>query len=564
MPHFSRVTLFALFTSALLRGPADAAVVGLGTFKLDLQGDQNDNQICQFFTFDNATYDVFGTDVNLSTAFGAGVLCTGSTVGGVGQPTICTSYPNTSIFSTTPSATDSLCLDPGNPMPCFHTSWISVGTATGSFPTSLGGLVYSADGEQNFSGPVGSTDIPGCTLTGTVYRFVGDVSLNAFESATTGVGPDQLVSFDDVTFYNPVTNAPESVDVGISFSDVSGAGQTTVTALSTSSETVPANFAISGSGYQTTFLDISTTASVTPPIEICTSYADANDDGDVDGTSPAIPEEALSILHGEGGTFVDRTTSRNPVTNTICATVDSLSPFAVMIRTTGLCDAENAPCDDGNACTTVDTCNASLECVGGGPEPDCDDGSPCTEDVCVAPAGCSHPPALAASCNASNTKGLLQVKNDATDSKDSMKFQWGGGSIPLADLGTPASTTGYTVCASDADKVLAQASIPAAGTCGTAACWTESDKGVKYADKTKPGTNDGVSQLSGTASTLGKSKLKLKIAGETMQPIQLGSISYPVTVQVITSAGECWEQAFSSTDEKSNDITSLKLLHKAP
>jgi hypothetical protein len=46
-----------------------------------------------------------------------------------------------------------------------------------------------------------------------------------------------------------------------------------------------------------------------------------------------------------------------------------------------------ATCDDGNACTTDDTCGAA-GC--GGTAVDCDDGNPCTQDVCDPATGCAH------------------------------------------------------------------------------------------------------------------------------------------------------------------------------
>src|SRR5262249_61140473 len=46
------------------------------------------------------------------------------------------------------------------------------------------------------------------------------------------------------------------------------------------------------------------------------------------------------------------------------------------------------PCDDGNACTTADTCSAGT-CVGG-PAPVCDDGNVCTDDACDPAIGCQH------------------------------------------------------------------------------------------------------------------------------------------------------------------------------
>jgi hypothetical protein len=47
-----------------------------------------------------------------------------------------------------------------------------------------------------------------------------------------------------------------------------------------------------------------------------------------------------------------------------------------------------APCDDGDACTTDDTC-ADGTCVGG-PPLDCDDGNLCTDDTCDTEQGCQY------------------------------------------------------------------------------------------------------------------------------------------------------------------------------
>ena len=47
--------------------------------------------------------------------------------------------------------------------------------------------------------------------------------------------------------------------------------------------------------------------------------------------------------------------------------------------------ANTIPCNDGDACTSSDTC-ADGECVGA--SLDCDDGNPCTDDSCDADSGC--------------------------------------------------------------------------------------------------------------------------------------------------------------------------------
>ena len=50
----------------------------------------------------------------------------------------------------------------------------------------------------------------------------------------------------------------------------------------------------------------------------------------------------------------------------------------------------NAPCDDGNVCTEVDTCSGGF-CSGGAPSP-CDDTNICTDDLCDDSQGCMHFP----------------------------------------------------------------------------------------------------------------------------------------------------------------------------
>ena len=57
----------------------------------------------------------------------------------------------------------------------------------------------------------------------------------------------------------------------------------------------------------------------------------------------------------------------------------------------GCVHADNAlPCDDGDACTVTDLCDAGA-CAGSG-VPDCDDGDVCTSDGCEPDSGCVHLP----------------------------------------------------------------------------------------------------------------------------------------------------------------------------
>ncbi|MBM4354309.1 MAG: hypothetical protein FJ109_11020 [Deltaproteobacteria bacterium] len=70
---------------------------------------------------------------------------------------------------------------------------------------------------------------------------------------------------------------------------------------------------------------------------------------------------------------------KNPCTN------DSCDPLKGCVNT-----PNTLPCDDGNKCTTMDTCAAGA-CVGG-PALVCDDKNPCTDDSCDPTKGCVYTP----------------------------------------------------------------------------------------------------------------------------------------------------------------------------
>ncbi|HLL74896.1 MAG TPA: carboxypeptidase regulatory-like domain-containing protein, partial [Pyrinomonadaceae bacterium] len=102
------------------------------------------------------------------------------------------------------------------------------------------------------------------------------------------------------------------------FAQVSGAGVTTVT------PTNPAAAGAAPQGYSflpgTPSVDISTTATTSGAVSVCLSVPTVSD--------PVI-FAGLRLLHGEGGLLVDRTSSSDFPTRTICALAPSLSPFVV-------------------------------------------------------------------------------------------------------------------------------------------------------------------------------------------------------------------------------------------
>ena len=83
-----------------------------------------------------------------------------------------------------------------------------------------------------------------------------------------------------------------------------------------------------------------------------------------------------------------------PGTLKTCLPSDQCHNAGTCEPTTGLCSdpikQNGSSCNDGNACTTTDTCIAGV-CTGGLP-PNCDDRDVCTLDACVPTTGCTHTP----------------------------------------------------------------------------------------------------------------------------------------------------------------------------
>jgi hypothetical protein len=114
------------------------------------------------------------------------------------------------------------------------------------------------------------------------------------------------------------TNVPvvASSTTSLTFASVSSAGVTTATTSSTA-PTVPSGFLINNAPI---YIDISTTATFSGHITVCSSYNLAQ------FTDPAD----LSLLHYQNSAWADVTTSNNATTGIICGQVTSLSPFAVV------------------------------------------------------------------------------------------------------------------------------------------------------------------------------------------------------------------------------------------
>jgi YVTN family beta-propeller protein len=175
---------------------------------------------------------------------------------------------------------------------------------------------------------------------GPIYSLVADVdilgtgsgpfTLSATVGANTPAVPGATVPVTTTVQLCPIGPALE-VPLTVQFSDVSVAGTTTVTGTCQTPASIPPNIRLD-SGSFTFFFDVTTTASYTPPIRICGSYPDNDNDGLVDGLG--VSETSLTLLHDAGGNgnFLPAANlDIDTVNNRICGEVDSLSPFLLAV-----------------------------------------------------------------------------------------------------------------------------------------------------------------------------------------------------------------------------------------
>jgi streptogramin lyase len=237
--------------------------------------------------------------------------------------------------------------------------WYTAGNYIGTVTTSGDFTFYTIP--NGGGGPLGMTLGPDGNFWYADYSdsVIGKVARGT-DTATGTMVPVPA----STTFFNQHTNIDATIAVDVTFANVNSSGITIVTPLSVPPVALaPAVTSDIGQcsktktlgcqsdsncptgqvciGYHAITFDVSTTASVTPPIKVCSHYADSETNppggnGIVDGTGkPGLPEKSLRLFHDEGGTFVDVTLAGYPDTlnNVVCGQVNSLSAFGMYVPT---------------------------------------------------------------------------------------------------------------------------------------------------------------------------------------------------------------------------------------
>lgn len=499
----------------LLGTPARAAVVGTGTMSVDVVPPPAPTYSASV-TFADATYDLFGTPVNLGEAGGVVEFAGAYTLDadartGTFTGTMTSSPPDAFVGTLEGTFVNFNCPPP--PEICANTSFLATftslsGTVPAAFPP---GLTYRFDGTLTL------------IAVDAVVHSVGDAVISAFAPETiptspvgcSGVACQVFVVVPPTTIVNSGTGQAVTVSAHLTFPLVTDPGTTTVSAVSNVAAQLSSNFSFSETA---TFIDISTTATVDTsggPIVLCLNY-------DIVGTN--VDPTLLRLLHVEAGTWVDVTTSVDPSTHTICGEVLHLSPFGI---------ATFSP-----ACTTA---------------AECDDGDPCSLDAC--PAGtCTHVLTPQPACsNAPSGSAKLTMVNKA-GGKGTVAWRWGKGAVTASDLGDPTGTTGYALCVYD--QVPAHTitlALPGGGSCGSKPCWKAAGSAFKYADKTAAA--DGIYTATFKTAAAPKGGLRLKAKGPILRLPRMPPTG-TVTVQLKSTAGGCWQGSFVTPIK--NDPTHFK------
>src|SRR6185295_7880808 len=141
-------------------------------------------------------------------------------------------------------------------------------------------------------------------------------------------------------------------------------------------------------------------------------------------------------------------------------------------------------------------------------------------------------------------KSLLQIKNNADDTKDSVLWKWKkGADTPFSALGDPRATDAYSFCVYDesgtAPVLALAATAPAGGTCLGVPCWKETGTSG-FAYKNTPATPEGLTQVKIKSGIGAKPQATVKGKGTRLLLPGL-PLAAPVRAQLHAATGECWE-----------------------
>jgi 6-phosphogluconolactonase (cycloisomerase 2 family) len=147
-------------------------------------------------------------------------------------------------------------------------------------------------------------------------------------------------------------------------------------------------------------------------------------------------------------------------------------------------------------------------------------------------------------------RAVLVLQRNVNPAKDRARWKWPVGALTtLTDLGDPLTTTDYVLCVYDASggtQPVLLAVAPSDGLCaGEDPCWkVPLMPGFRYLDRFR--APDGLRRVVLRPGVAGEALLKVQATGENIGWTPTLPLTPPVTVQMVNSAGECWEATYST------------------
>ncbi len=274
------------------------------------------------------------------------------------------------------------------------------------------------------------------------------------------------------------------------------------------------------------------------------------------GNYPGSP----SRVQGDDGHFVTVTIESlcgNGAIDTGPSYVEDCDDGAANGTATSCCSTSCTFKADGSACSDGDTCTIGDACTAGVCQPTTAQICGLCE-TCSPMGGCQVGPRTACRIGTLPRKSALLFKDKTPDKGDQVTFKWiKGEATSTTDFGDPLTTDGYALCVFDAaDNLAFKSTAPAGGVCGSKPCWKALGvSGFAYKDSVR--TPDGADKITLKAGLPGKAKAQFKGKGEELDPFGL-PLSLPLTVQLQSGNGECWQSSFSAGGVSINTATQFK------
>ena len=161
--------------------------------------------------------------------------------------------------------------------------------------------------------------------------------------------------------------------------------------------------------------------------------------------------------------------------------------------------------------------------------------------------GCTPAPRL--DCREQTAaRGVFRFADSGIDTRDALVWNWTKGeATAIGDFGDPLTNTAFAFClydASAAPQPVATAISLAQGPCGNVLCWVPASGTVlRYLDRAR--STDGLQQILLRAGGAGAARIGVRAKGSKLALPAL-PLTAPVTVQLQSSAGECFTARYQN------------------